>query len=155
MNDDLRVIWTGSRHWEDPLWIRTDLGCLAYHAYRMGRRLVVVHGAHWTGVDLHVKTWCDERERERRFGDLKEEPYPADWARYRKGAGPIRNGVMVDKGADLCLAYPRGESRGTRGCAQLARDAKIPTLVTEWGPTVAQTLEHRLRAAGITILEES
>jgi hypothetical protein len=131
------------------------MGLMAFHAYRMGRRLVMVHGAHWTGVDLHVKTWCDEQEDLRRFGWLVEEPYPANWARYRKGAGPIRNGVMVAKGGDLCLAYPKGESSGTRGCAQLARDALIPTLVTEWGPTVATTLESRLRAAGITILEGS
>jgi hypothetical protein len=60
---------------------------------------------------------------------------------------------MVDLGADLCLAYPRGASKGTRGCAKMAVDAGIPTLMTEWESALSD-LEYRLGAAGmITVLE--
>lgn len=148
------MIFTGSRDQEDPTWIRMDLATLAFHAHRMHRRLVVVHGAHWEGVDLHVSDWCHDMEHLRRNGRLHVEPYPANWKAFKRSAGPKRNQHMVSLGADLCLAYPLGQSSGTRGCARMARSAGIPTLVTEHGPLAATTLEHRLRMAGITILEE-
>lgn len=149
------MIVTGSRDWHDGLWIRIDLGVLLFHADRMGRRLVVVHGAHWDGVDHHVREWANDPARAelRKFGYLHEEPYPANWKAFKKAAGPRRNQHMVSLGADLCLAYPKGGSSGTRGCAAMARAARIPTLDTEWGPGVATTLESRLRRAGIMILE--
>lgn len=153
MSGDFRVIVTGSRDWGDGMWIRIDMSRLLFHADRQGKRLVLVHGAHRAGVDQHVQDWADGYADARKFGYLAVEPYPADWSGRGSSAGPVRNQHMVDLGADLCLAYPLGISKGTRGCARFARKAQIPTLVTEWGPTVAQTLEHRLRAQGIMILE--
>lgn len=152
---DLRVIVTGSRDWEDGHWIRVDLGVLMFHAYRMKRRLVVVHGAHWDGVDHHVRGWANHpaQEQLRKAGHLHEEPYPANWKTFRRSAGPRRNQHMVSLGGDLCLAYPLGESRGTRGCAGMALGARIPTLITE-ASQCATTLESRLRRVGIMILEE-
>lgn len=78
-----------------------------------------------------------------------QESYPAYWATLGSSAGPERNRRMVALGADLCLAYAMGTSKGTRGCARLAVKAEIPTLVTEYGPTCATTLWSRLEAAGI------
>lgn len=41
--------------------------------------------------------------------------------------GPIRNQLMVERiKPDFVLAFPRGESRGTRGTMALARKAGIP-----------------------------
>jgi hypothetical protein len=34
---------------------------------------------------------------------------------------------MVELGADFCIGFPLGESKGTRGCMELARKAGIPT----------------------------
>lgn len=60
------------------------------------------------------------------------EPHPAQWNVHGKAAGPIRNKEMVNLGADLMLAFPRGTSRGTRGCMQLAAEAGIEVVnVTE------------------------
>ena len=60
------------------------------------------------------------------------EPHPAQWSVHGKAAGPIRNKEMVDLGADLVLAFPRGSSRGTRGCMKLAAEAGIEVVnVTE------------------------
>jgi hypothetical protein len=151
---DLRVIVTGSRDWEDPTVINVDLSRLSWHAHRTSRRLVVIHGAHWSGVDLHARYWVHEPAQQalRVAGYLREEPYPANWGAFRRSAGPRRNQHMVSLGADLCLAYPLGESKGTRGCAAMASKTHIPTLITE-GAQCATTLESRLRRAGITILE--
>jgi len=60
------------------------------------------------------------------------EAHPAQWNVHGKAAGPIRNKEMVDLGADLMLAFPRGSSRGTRGCMTLADKAGIEVInVTE------------------------
>ena len=60
---------------------------------------------------------------------LEPERHPADWKRYGRAAGPIRNQEMVNLGADVCLAFPREGSRGTKNCMEAARKAGIPTLV--------------------------
>jgi hypothetical protein len=152
---DLRVLFTGSRDWVNPTWIRTDLSELLWHAHQRRQRLVIVHGAHWEGVDLHVAEWCSEILTLATMATaLRVEAYPANWAAFHKSAGPRRNQHMVSLGADLCLAYPKGGSYGTRGCARMAAAARIPTLVTEFHKVTGQTLAARLRAQGITLLEE-
>lgn len=58
---------------------------------------------------------------------LTEEPHPADWS-WGNGAGMHRNQEMVDLGADVCLAFIRGKSSGTRDCADKAAKAGIPVI---------------------------
>ena len=45
--------------------------------------------------------------------------FPADWNKYGKGAGYIRNSDMADY-ADALIAFWDGKSRGTRNMIQLA-----------------------------------
>lgn len=47
------------------------------------------------------------------------ERYPADWERYGKRAGPIRNRKMLDQGPDLVVAF--GGDKGTADCVREAR----------------------------------
>ena len=42
------------------------------------------------------------------------EVYHANWDKYGKAAGSIRNREMVNSGVDLVLAFPIGSSYGTR-----------------------------------------
>lgn len=56
---------------------------------------------------------------------------PARWERGKK-AGPIRNQAMLDEfHPDIVLAFPIGESKGTRGMIKLAERAGIPVEVFE------------------------
>ena len=57
------------------------------------------------------------------------ECYPADWKRYRNGAGPKRNKQMLDTGVDLVLAFWDGQSSGTKDMMRQARDAQIEVKV--------------------------
>lgn len=54
------------------------------------------------------------------------EAHPADWDKYGKKAGPIRNTEMVDSGADLVLAFPIGNSYRTKDCIRKAEQRGIP-----------------------------
>lgn len=124
----LRILVTGSRSWQDRATIKDAL-LKAAEEYTpddgawANRDITVVHGnargadtiAHLVAVALG---WAVE-------------PHPctdADWAVFGKSAGHRRNGRMVSLGADVCLAFPIGESRGTRGCMELAKKAGIPVI---------------------------
>lgn len=89
--------------------------------------IVFVHGGA-DGVDKVAALWAVARAS---LG-IAVEPHsiaPADWAAHGKYAGPKRNAAMVALGADLCLAFPRKDSKGTWGCIRLAADAGIPVRI--------------------------
>lgn len=53
--------------------------------------------------------------------------YPADWDKYGKGAGAIRNKQMLDEGKpDIVIAFPGGP--GTANMVKQARAAKVAVL---------------------------
>lgn len=60
------------------------------------------------------------------------ESYPADWKRYGRAAGPIRNRQMLEEGKpDLIIAFHSNlaESRGTANMVKIARKAGIEVRV--------------------------
>jgi hypothetical protein len=57
------------------------------------------------------------------------EVHAADWDGLGRRAGPARNQRMVERGADVCLAFPMAGSRGTWDCVRRAREAQIPVKV--------------------------
>jgi hypothetical protein len=67
----------------------------------------IVHGD-YKGADALAKKYC------KMFG-VPEKPFPADWDKYDKAAGPIRNSEMAVycKEGDVCLAFWDGKSTGT------------------------------------------
>ena len=114
-----RILITGSRDWRDVVTIRKALE--KYKDPPFGK-VVLVSGRCPTGADYICELYA------RAFG-WEIEPHPADWKRYKKQAGPIRNAEMVAAGADVCLAFIRNASPGSTGCATLAKEADIPTYV--------------------------
>lgn len=110
-----RILITGSRNWPDAGTVYPVLAASATHA-----NVVVVHGGA-PGADSIAGWWVDDHP------DLAtQEVHPADWKKHGRAAGPIRNQEMVDSGADVCLAFPLGASRGTRDCMRRAAAAGIP-----------------------------
>lgn len=57
--------------------------------------------------------------------------FPADWERYGRAAGPMRNQEMAG-GADALAAFWDGESRGTGHMIQCARRLGLRLLVTRY-----------------------
>lgn len=52
--------------------------------------------------------------------------FPADWDKYGRAAGPIRNGQMADY-ADALIAFWDGKSVGTRNMIRQAREKGLKT----------------------------
>jgi hypothetical protein len=118
-----RILVTGSRDWDDAETLATALD---EHA-KPGS--VLIHGGARGADRLAGRIWDDWIQDG--IDLLPAEVYPADWSRYGKAAGYRRNAHMVALGATVCLAFPLGESRGTRGCMALAEKAGIPVISYE------------------------
>lgn len=105
---------TGNRHAVDfPHRARVD----ALIANNVRAPFVVRHG-NSRGVDWFVAQWCAH------YG-VRFESWPADWDRYDKAAGPIRNRAMLQgpPRVEILFAFPGG--RGTADCVRAARDFGI------------------------------
>lgn len=113
----LRLLVTGSRDYHDRQAVVAVLLGLA----RTNGPLHVLDGAcPKGGLDLLAHEFAVEQ-------DWRTTRMPADWKRYRRGAGPIRNQAMVDTGPDLCMGWPDRGSSGTWDCLNRALKAGIPT----------------------------
>src|SRR6266478_6988357 len=72
------------------------------------------------GFDQMAKSYALSKE-------IRYEGYSADWDKYGKAAGPIRNKQMLDEGKpDLVIAFPGG--KGTANMKEQARIAGIEVL---------------------------
>ena len=116
MEKSMRILITGSRHWENKEIIKTAL-----ETYQGYSDVVVIHGGA-PGAD-HA---ADESAKELGY---TVEIHRANWSAYGKFAGPKRNQEMVDSGVDVCLAFPMEDSRGTYDCMRRAYAANIPTYI--------------------------
>ena len=74
------------------------------------------------------------REEAERIG-MKVEKYPADWSRYGRAAGPIRNRRMLDRNPNLVLAFHNdiSHSRGTADTVNEAKKRGIRVIIKEGG----------------------
>jgi hypothetical protein len=104
-----KIIVTGDRAWD-------DIPCVveALSGYRSGT--VLIHGA-CRGADIICAAVAET------LGFVVR-GYPADWAKYPRAAGPIRNQEMLDKEhrsdepIDLCLAF-HDDIKNSKGTADM------------------------------------
>lgn len=54
--------------------------------------------------------------------------HEADWDKHGKKAGPKRNALIV-RDADLVLAFPLSDSKGTWDTVNKCRDRRVPVVV--------------------------
>lgn len=80
------------------------------------------HGACKNSPDELASRYCHERE-------IAEEARPADWKRYGKAAGAIRNEDMASAGANWLVALWDGHSRGTSDMIRRAVQHGIETII--------------------------
>lgn len=106
----MRIIVCGGRDYRDQGRVQDVLA-----EYRE-RHPTIVHGAA-RGADLLANYAAG-------LLGYPVEAHPADWDRYGRGAGRVRNLQMLDLGADLVIAFPGG--RGTAHMVEIATAAGVP-----------------------------
>lgn len=115
-----RVLICGSRFF-------TDIESMRALIETFPSDTVIIHGAA-PGADTYAAVCA-------RQAGLQVEAYPADWDRYYKAAGRIRNTQMLVEGKpDIVYAFaggPLSETKGTKDMVNQAREANIETVVFE------------------------
>lgn len=107
------VLVTGGRFHADPELVFMYLDTLLED---LGGAIRIVTGACPTGVDKYAEDWAKAREQ----------PYmgfPAQWRKYDKRAGPIRNKEMFADSRPQWVVVFRG-NRGTMNMKNIAKSAK-------------------------------
>jgi hypothetical protein len=119
-----RIILTGDRYYSDGETIRGAL-LQAWYDLGSGSDILLIEGeCPYGGADIIGRNlWIK--------GGFPVLPMPADITEDGRILGPARNQRMVDVGANLCLAFPTAQSRGTRNCIRLAKAAGIDTRIYE------------------------
>lgn len=112
----MRILFCGDRRWSDPAPI--------LHAFDRLQPTLVIEGE-CEGADL-----LSRREAELR--GIPVLPFPAQWDKYGRAAGPVRNRQMLEEGKpDLVVAFHSNleNSKGTADMVKQARKAGVPVEV--------------------------
>ena len=113
----LRFLITGSRVWTNKdrmYWVFFELHKQLVNS---NREAILVHGGA-AGADLMAKEIWEA------FGRPTEQ-HLADWDKFGRSAGYVRNAQMIESGANLCVAFIKDDSRGASHCANIAAKAGI------------------------------
>lgn len=111
----MRILVTGGRSFKDAALVRDVLG---YYNVRAGRdeEMTLIEGGA-NGADTLARQVATVL-------GWKVETYPADWKKYGRAAGPMRNERMLEFGKpDLVVAFEGGI--GTANMVQLALKAGL------------------------------
>lgn len=112
-----KLLVCGSRTITDKEWIFSQIESYWYWNLACYKFPVMIEGEA-RGVDSIAKDYAVENEWE-------IEAYPAEWDKYGKSAGYIRNEIMV-KACDECLILWDGSSKGTKHDIDLCEKYKKP-----------------------------
>lgn len=107
----LKVLVCGSREWPSYHQIRKRLALLP-------RGTTIIHGGA-RGADKQAGTIA-------RALDFEERVFPADWKRYGKRAGILRNIEMLEAWPDLVIAFILNNSSGSEHTVLEAKRRGIP-----------------------------
>lgn len=124
--DAMRILVCGGRyyndrdavfHWLDNNTPRTPPDRFGND---MPANVTIIHGKCPTGADRWADEWAV-------VNWCRIEEYPAEWQRYGRAAGPIRNQKMADAKPDKAVAFPGGD--GTADMVRRLKKAGIPVEV--------------------------
>lgn len=128
----VRLCISGSRDFVNLHLVEQVLACLPPDT-------VIIHGGA-RGVDMVA-------DRAARKLGLAVEVFPAEWNKYGRAAGMIRNREML-KRADKLIAFWNGKSPGTRGAVEIAKELEVDALVIDDKAEGYEKAEPLQRAVG-------
>ena len=110
---EYRLVVAGSRDFDDYALLSAELDKLL-----AGKKNITIVSGTARGADRLGERYATEH-------NLRIERFPAEWEKYHKGAGPIRNMKMVQS-ADAVIVFWDNESSGTKNIIECARKQDIP-----------------------------
>lgn len=78
------------------------------------------------GGAIGADHWC-ALEATRR--GIKVFEFPAEWNKYGRSAGYVRNKQMLDEKPDIVLAFQVGKSPGTQNMIEISKKKGIPVKI--------------------------
>jgi hypothetical protein len=118
----MRILVCGGRNFRNVSFVAWTLGRVSNGEYCT----VICGGA--TGGDALAAKWALSKQ-------MGLECYEAEWEKYGRAAGPIRNQRMLDEGKpDVVVSFPGG--RGTADMVRRATEAGIKVIkASDWTPS--------------------
>ena len=110
---EYRLVVAGSRDFDDYTLLAAELDKLL-----AGKTNITIVSGTARGADRLGERYAAEH-------NLRIERFPAEWEKYHKGAGPIRNMKMVQS-ADAVIVFWDNESSGTKNIIECARKQDVP-----------------------------
>lgn len=98
-----RILVCGGVEWSNITLTEAVLDGYRQQMHDKDQPISIVQGGA-RGADFIAKAWAEKH-------DIPCETFNAEWKRYGRGAGPIRNSAMLETSPDLVIAFPGG--RGT------------------------------------------
>jgi hypothetical protein len=115
----LRVLVCGSRSWTDRETIWKAMTSIDFFSKYKPSDVIIIHG-NAKGADQLAESVAVE------LGYFIKR-FPAEWNKYGKSAGMIRNKQMLEEGKpSFVLAFQVGNSPGTANMIKLVQDADMP-----------------------------
>ena len=121
--ENFKVIIAGSRGFSNYKLLKET--CDKYLREKKKTHNVIVVSGHARGADTLGEKYASDE-------DLDLEIYPADWKKYGKSAGFMRNEQMADI-ADAVIAFWNGESHGTKHMIDIAEEKGLNVKVVNYG----------------------
>ena len=112
----MKTIIAGSRTFND---YRYMCKCLNLDCFK--NKISVVISGTANGADKLGERWAKEN-------NIPIKKFPADWNKYRKAAGIIRN-IEMAKHGDILIAFWDGKSKGTNHMINHAREVGLKVYV--------------------------
>ncbi len=120
MDKEIYVIIAGSREFKDYDLLKEVCDRVLENKVKDGYKIIIVSG-NAKGADSLGERYAQEKGYEVKL-------YPAQWEKYGKKAGMVRNEKMADIGNALIAFFsddPKAESRGTKNMVEIARKKNL------------------------------
>lgn len=125
----MKIIVCGGRHFYDYELLKRKIQTVINMHHLKYEDIEIVSG-HCEGADMLGEKYAQE------FG-ASITIFPAQWEKYGRAAGPIRNKQMVDYIKEdenpLVIAFTSPRTKGTRNTIKEAKKLNIPVIETEYG----------------------
>ena len=99
-----RILVCGGRDWDNQTLTAGVLDGFREQYHEKGMPIVIVEGGA-RGADTLAREYAVKH-------NIPFEEFAAEWKKYGRAAGPVRNSKMLKSGIDVVIAFPGG--RGTQ-----------------------------------------